>query len=378
MRITNYIIILIILMIIGSCITQFIPETDEDQNLLVVEGLITNQDEGNTIRLSLSMPLGKKAVVKPLKGCVVTVTDDQGGTMYFPESSTPGTYKSTSVGVIGRKYTLHIKTNSSITNSYSYESLPLEMNAVPPIDSIYYEKIKIADKTRWSPLLQGCQIYLDTYDPTGNCKYYRWDYNETWEFRLPFSKPVNNTCWISNNASVINIKNTSVISEDRISRYPLNFISNETDRLKVRYSILVNQYSLNEDEYDYWEKLQNVTQDVGSLYDIIPSSVPGNIYCVEDPGEKVLGYFSVSAKTSKRFFIKDYFSGIVNLYTDCISDTIFGNASDIPGLNISAWILEQVLPPQPPYAVITNIRGCADCTVRGTIVEPYFWHDDNR
>jgi hypothetical protein len=309
MRITNYIIILIILMIIGSCITQFIPETDEDQNLLVVEGLITNQDEGNTIRLSLSMPLGKKAVVKPLKGCVVTVTDDQGGTMYFPESSTPGTYKSTSVGVIGRKYTLHIKTNSSITNSYSYESLPLEMNAVPPIDSIYYEKIKIADKTRWSPLLQGCQIYLDTYDPTGNCKYYRWDYNETWEFRLPFSKPVNNTCWISNNASVINIKNTSVISEDRISRYPLNFISNETDRLKVRYSILVNQYSLNEDEYDYWEKLQNVTQDVGSLYDIIPSSVPGNIYCVEVLVRRFLVISAFQPRLRKGFLSKIIFQG---------------------------------------------------------------------
>jgi hypothetical protein len=378
MKIRNYIVISILMLIIGSCITQFIPETDEDQNLLVVEGIITNQDGGNTIRLSLSMPLGKKAVVRPLKGCVVTVTDDQGETLYFPESSTPGTYRSGSVGVIGRKYTLHVKTNNSITNNYSYESLPLEMKPVPPIDSIYYEKVIIADKTKWSPLKQGCQIYLNTFDPTGNCKYYRWDYNETWEFRLPFAVPVNNTCWISNNASVINIKNTSVISENRINRYPLNFISNETDRLGVKYSILVNQYSLNEDEYEYWEKLQNVIQDVGSLYDIIPSSVPGNIYCVENPGEKVLGYFSVSAKTSKRFFIKDYFSGIVNLYADCISDTIYGGASEVPGLNVTAWILEQTYPPQPPLTVITTTRGCADCTVRGTIVQPDFWNDDNR
>ncbi len=378
MKITNFIVILIILITIGSCITQFIPETDEDQNLLVVEGLITNQYEGNTIKLSLSMPLGKKAIVKPLRGCFVTVTDDLGGIMYFPESSTPGTYVSASVGVIGRKYTLHVETNSSITNNHSYESSTLEMKQVPSIDSIYYEKVKIAEMVPWKPAQEGCQIYLNTYDPTGNCKYFRWDYSETWEFRLPFSVPVNNTCWVSNNAGVINIKNTSVMTESRVSRYPLNFISNETDRLKVKYSILVNQYSLNEDEFDYWEKLLNVTQEVGSLYDIIPSSVPGNIYCLEDPGEKVLGYFSVSAKTSRRFFIKDYFSGIVNLYSDCISDTIYGSASNVPGLNVSAWILEQTYPPQPPLVVITTIRGCADCTVRGTKVEPYFWHDDNR
>ncbi len=378
MQIKNYIIISIISLVTGSCITQFIPETDEVQNLLVVEGLITDQNDGNVIRLSLSMPLGKKAVVKPLRGCDVSVSDDQGGIIYFNESSTPGTYKSPIVGVIGRKYTLHVKTNNPITNSYSYESLPMEMKTVPPIDSIFYEKVNISEKTLWSPLKQGAQIYLNTYDPTMNCKYYRWDYNETWEFRLPYGFPVNNTCWISNNASVINIKNTSVLSEDRIIRYPLNFISNETDRLKVRYSILVNQYSLNEDEYYYWEKLQNVIQDVGSLYDVIPSSVPGNIFCVEDPGEKVLGYFSVSAKTSKRFFIKDNFQGIINLYTDCVSDTIFSGAPVIQGLNVSAWIIEQDLFAHPPYTVITNFRGCADCTVRGTIVEPNFWHDDNR
>jgi len=377
MKIRNYIVISVLMLFIGSCITQFIPETDEDQNLLVVEGLVTNEINGNTIRLSLSMPLGKKAVVKPLRGCNVTVTDDMGSTMYFPESSTPGIYRSASQGIIGRKYTLHVRTNT-LTNNYSYESLPMEMKAVPPIDSIFYEKIKIADKTAWSPLKQGAQIYLNTYDPTGTCKFYRWDYNETWEFRLPYSVPVNNTCWISNNASVINIKNTSVMSEDKINRYPINFISNETDRLKVRYSILVNQYSLSEDEFDYWEKLQNVIQEVGSLYDIIPSSVPGNVFCVENPSVKVLGYFSVSAKTSQRFFIKDYFSGIINLYSECIADTIYGSAPEISGLNITAWILEQNLYAQPPYTVITNIRGCADCTVRGTIVEPYFWNDDNR
>ena len=128
----------------------------------------------------------------------------------------------------------------------------MEMKAVPPIDSLYFERTLIADKEPGIPAKEGCQIYLDTHDPSAKCKYYRWDYNETWEFRLPFSVPVNKTCWISNDAVVINIKNTNLMSEDIINRFPLHFISNETDRLKVKYSILVNQYSLNEDEFNYW------------------------------------------------------------------------------------------------------------------------------
>lgn len=374
MKIRN-ILILILVAASGSCITQFIPETDEDKNILVVEGLITDHPEDNVVRLSLSMPLGKKSTLKPLKGCTVTVTDDRGRLYTFNETSISGTYKSNMQGMIGRKYTLHVKTKNVQTNNYSYESMAVEMLPVPPIDSVYYEKVTIAEKTSERPKLEGCQIYLNTHDPSEKCKNYRWDYNETWMFRLPFSAPVNNTCWISNNSDAINIKSTSVISEDRISRYPLLFISNETDRLKVKYSILVNQYSMSADELEYWEKMQNVIQDVGGLYDITPAFIPGNIYCVDNSAEKVLGYFSVSAKTSKRVFIRDYFAGIVNPYSSCAleSDTLSGSNPHVEGLNITAWILEQTM----TYTVITHSRYCADCTTRGTTTRPGFWDEGN-
>jgi len=104
----------------------------------------------------------------------------------------------------------------------------------------------------------------------------------------------------------------------------------------------VNQYSLNEDEYIYWEKLQNISEEVGSLYDITPSSISGNIFCIEDPAEQVLGYFSVSAKTSKRIYIDGYFRGLVNYYTTCPYDTIYGTGT-IPNLNSSVWVIEEDL-----------------------------------
>ncbi|MGB8491716.1 MAG: DUF4249 domain-containing protein [Bacteroidales bacterium] len=380
MKIKISILIAVLLLSAGGCITQFIPETDELQEILVVEGLVTNQDEPAIVRLSKSMPLGKKSSREPLSGCIVTVTDDSGNNYELPESvsgtysTAPGVFR----GVAGRKYVLHIKTNNSTTDHYSYESVPVEMIPVPPIDTIFYEKVKIIAPEPWDDVHDGCQIYLNTTDPTGKCKFYRWDYNETWEIRLPFSAPVNHTCWISGNSTVINIKSTNSLSENRVSRYPLNYISDQTDRLKVKYSMFVNQYSLTQDEFDYWEKLRNVAQEVGSLYDIIPASIPGNIYCIENTGQKVLGFFSVSAKTSKRIFIKDIFNGIINPYLYCIDDTIIGRDPKIPDLNISNWILEQDLNAMPPYTITTDIWGCADCTVRGSNIEPEFWHDDQK
>jgi len=225
---------------------------------------------------------------------------------------------------------------------------------------------------------QECQVYLNTTDPDGICKHFRWDFSETWMFRLPYDVP-NRICWISNNSNSIFIKNTSVLSEDRIEKWPVNYISAKTDRLSKRYSLLVNQYSLNEDEYNYWEKLQNVTENVGSLYDITPVSIPGNIYCIEDPSEQVLGYFSVSAKTSKRIFIEDYFAGLVYLYNQCPSDTVFGRGPEPEGLGVSYWlIIDNSLDFLNPYKVYTIYKDCADCTSRGTTEEPSFWREESK
>jgi hypothetical protein len=374
MRSKIFITILFIILIIGGCITPFLPETDEDPNLVVVEGLITDQLEVNTVRLSRSMPLGKTATLKPLKGCIVSITDDVGNRFYLNESNTAGTYltdPSIFQGVVGRKYTLHISTNNATETNYSYESKPIEMKAVPHIDSLFYEKVVIHEEDEYNQLQEGSQVYLNTYDPKGECSFYRWNYVETWKFQLPYSVP-NQICWVTNNSIDINIKNTSILSEDRVTRLPLKLISNETDRLNVRYTILVNQFSVSEDEFSYWEKLQNISEEVGGLYDIVPSSIPGNIFCIEDPGEKVLGYFSVSAKSSKRIYIDETFRGLPNLYRECPDDTLSYN-TPVPGLNSSTWVIVDA--PYEGYKVITYTKGCADCTVRGTTIKPDFWTD---
>jgi hypothetical protein len=374
MKSISYIVLSLFLLIVGGCITEFVPQTDEDPDLLVVEGLITDQPEVYTVKLSRSMPLGKMATIKPLKGCIISIKDDVGNTYQLTESSTAGTYltdKNTFKGVVGRKYTLHINTNNSTATHHTYESKPMELKAVPPVDSLYYEKVVIQEKTEDTSPEDGCQVYLNTHDSKEKCKFYRWDYVETWKFQLPYYVP-NQTCWISSNSNEINIKNTSVLSEDRVTRYPLKFISNETDRLDLRYSILVNQYSLNEDEFTYWEKLQNISEDIGGLYDIIPSTIPGNLFCVEDPTEQVLGYFSVSAKTSKRIYVDENFRGLVNLYRECPADTVaFG--APLEGLNVYVWVI--VENEEEGWEVTTYTKGCADCTVRGTTTKPDFWTD---
>ena len=369
-----------LLIFLSGCITEFVPETKEEKELLVVEGLITDQPGINTVKLSKSMPFGVKSEAKPLSGCIVIISDNEGNWYWLNENS-PGNYITDSASFRGREgviYTLRITAGDDI-NSLNYESYPVEMVPVPPIDSIYYEKLVIKEDYVNYGGIDECQIFLDTHDPQNLNKYYRWDFDETWVLRLLW--PVEKIkCWVSDTSTTINIKSTAAFNESRIIRHPVTYISNTTDRLLRKYSISVNQYSLSEDEYIYWEKIQNITDQAGGLYDIIPASVPSNIFCVENPGEDVLGYFSVSAKSSKRIFIQDDFGGIIDQYPDCPIDTVYGEV-EIWGLDVSVWVLADYPPGSwgfgsPRIRILTDKRGCADCTTRGTTNKPPYWTGD--
>jgi hypothetical protein len=192
-------------------------------------------------------------------------------------------------------------------------------------------------------------------------------------FQLPYVV-ANNICWISENSGVINVKNASILSENRITKNPLAFITPESDRLSLKYCLQLNQYSISEDEFDYWEKLKKITDEIGSLYDVTPTFIPGNVTCNEDPEQDVLGYFSVSAVSSKRIYISNNFKGLVNLYKQCPADTV-NDLKTVPDLNKKMWVIETNSLVTPPTYILTRIKGCADCTVRGTKVKPMWWDD---
>lgn len=363
------------IMLMNTCVTEFVPEIKEDEQLLVVEGLLTDQPVSDTIFLSRSMPVGLKEDATPFSKCIVRITDELGNTQVLKEVK-PGAYITDPAlfrGEIGKSYRLRINTNTGISSRH-YESSMMEMKPVPPVDSVYYEKTVIRPDYEGYFGIDGCQIYLDTHDPANECKYYRWEYTETWVLRLLFGV-ANQTCYVSDRSKSINIKSTAAYGQSLVKRQPVTFIDNQTDRLKTRYSIEVEQYSLNEDEYDFWERLQNESVNVGGLYDIIPYTIPGNMTCLENPGEKVLGYFSVSAKSVKRIFISDEFDGIIYRYGDCATDTVYGE-EDIPGIDSIVWTIWDFPKGRSPrMRVLTDRRGCADCTVRGAKEKPAFWID---
>jgi len=357
-----------------SCLREYVPDISDLDEVIVVEGLITDQPESNTIIISKSKSLWNNTLPDRLTGCTVTLSDNEGNTFDMKEQTMPGVYQTDPAifrGVPGREYILHIQTSEE-DEKLNFESIPMKMLPVPEIDNIYYEKT-INIEIPSAP--EGCSIYLDTHDPTGTCKFFRWEYTETWEFRIPFEVAYRN-CWRSISSEEILIKNGSLHNENSVTRFPVLLISEPEDRFSAKYSILVKQYSLNEDEYLFWERLNNTVNQTGGLYDQIPSNAFSNIYCVERPDIKVLGYFSVSSVSSKRLFINEHFKYLETRYMKCLNDTVATNMPDtLPGLNSSLWVVKDYSDNIPPFVIYTYDMGCADCRTRGSAIKPSFWDE---
>jgi hypothetical protein len=368
MRSQKIIRLFLFIALVAGCTVEFLPETDESQDLLVVDGMITNNNQVHRIRLSRSTPVGSPLGSKPVKGAVVTIKDENGIVTTLTESP-DGTYCTDSTEFTGRpggKYSLSIEINNT-----SYATDLIEMKPVPPMSDLYYEKVPLVSSSDTNYLEEGCRIYIDTYDPSGECLYFRWDYEETWEYQIPYNV-INKICYVSENSDEVLIKNTSLYSQAKVTKFPVLSISNETDRLKETYSILVNQYSLTEEEYDFWDRVQSVSQNVGNLYDITPMAISGNIRCITNPKETVLGYFSVSAVTQERLFIHEHFYGLPGFFIYCATDTARVTLPET-GLNTEYWVIEDYSDEVPPFWVITDYKECADCTTRGTSIMPPYW-----
>mgnify|MGYP001810971280 CR=1 FL=1 len=219
---------LLFILIFVGCTIEFLPEVDENKELLVVEGMITDQYQTNIIRLSKSLPLGKPLIRKPVRSAVVTITDEKGVVTTLKEIKS-GTYATDSTkfrGRVGGRYALNIK----IANAF-YSTPNIEMKPVPAITSLDYEKVDITDPRDIEYLAQGCKIFLDTYDPEAKCLYYRWDFVETYEYKVPF-EVANKRCWVTEKSDKILIRNTSIYNQARVSDFQITSISNLSDKLK--------------------------------------------------------------------------------------------------------------------------------------------------
>jgi hypothetical protein len=199
---------------------------------------------------------------------------------------------------------------------------------------------------------------------------YTADYIYTGDTILPLPEDTISTCYRTDPILSIFTGSTKSLSVNGLRRNALNRVTNESPRLLIRYSLLVEQHSLTNAAFGYWDQLKALTGETGGLYETQPPVTQGNMYNVSDPGERVLGTFYATQPQEKRIFVDEALDIWIPRY-DCKLDTIQG----VEDLGIEfPYYLFSLAPegPNPPF--LTGDKYCWDCRIRGgTNHKPDFW-----
>src|SRR5882724_8743830 len=146
------------------------PQIKNSPNYLVVDGVLSSGDS-TKIKLSRTRSFNDSLSYSPETGAKVEVIGE-GSDSYSLTETGDGVYFINYLSLNpGEKYQLRINT----TDGKQYDSDPLTVKETPPIDSV-----------NWTGDDKGIQIFVNTHDPSNDTRYYRWEYEEVWEYHAAF------------------------------------------------------------------------------------------------------------------------------------------------------------------------------------------------
>ncbi len=321
----------IIVFIVLGCSEKYNFESNTYEEAFVVEATITNELKIQEVKLTKTYRL--ESLVPTIEtGASVYVSDNLGNQYSFLENA--GTYKSVNPfqAISGRSYQLHFTTS----NGKSYESTPEQTPTATLLQDVVPEVVT-KDGVR------GVQISAKSFDATNTSKYYRYEYEETYKIIAPKWSPYKavvtgpeemiitpritevKTCYKTDLSTNIILTETNGQSEDRVD-YPVRFISNQNYIISYRYTILLKQYVQNLDSRNYYRTLKQISETGNSiLSQTQPGFLIGNLKSINDPKERVVGFFDVSSVSSKRIYFNysKLFPSepLPPYYTDCSDET---------------------------------------------------------
>jgi hypothetical protein len=395
MKLSTGLSVLAITLIYGCKRSYAPPAITGNNNYLVIEGIIAAGQDSTIIKLSRTVNLAGTTTANPELNATVTVQGDQNVSYALPQLDS-GRYAAPPLNLDNsHKYRLLITTADGRTYASDYEPVKI----TPPIDTLAY-----------SITGDGLNIYTNAHDPSNSTKYYRWDYSETYVYISDINtfykydpsnpdptqqsviRPADeqiNTCYVTLKSSTVLLNSSAKLQQDVIQNNPITEIPKTSEKILHRYSILVKQYALTPDAYNFWSILRKNTEQIGTIFDAQPSEVKGNIHCMSNPAEPVIGYMSVSTIAQKRIFIDradlpvwPYPVPTCKSYDLCwFQSAAFPPAELISGLIIPLGVIKQTgscdKEIRPSYTVIVGDNTCVDCRLHlgGINKAPGFWKE---
>lgn len=388
----KFLTVIFLLLALTGCTEQYAFKNNDFESALVVEGTITNEVKNQTIKISQVYQL-EETGRQFEKGANVFVSDDQGNEYQFAEKDTVYASITQFRAEPGRKYQLKIRTKAGKNYTSDEQTLTTETK----LDNITATVENVKGQ-------RGVQINANSYDPTNTSKYYRYEYVETYKIIAPMwdsrqtitdgnsilispRTKETKTCYSTKKSEEIILNSTNSVNEDRV-HFPVRFISDQNYIISHRYTIFVKQYVQNFAAYTFYKTLRDLSSSGSILSPKQPGFFYGNIKSIENPTEKVIGFFEVSSVSSERIYFNyaDLFPNepLPPYYESNCDIQQFKNCDDSQNPECKGAILRSLINTHSLVHYSSNEAAslyymvnspCGDCTSFSSNIIPPFWVD---
>jgi len=376
-----HMILFVIIASVVSCVEEIPLESSGFEEAIVIEATITNEVKQHQIKLFQAFALDTTGP-NPLSGAVVKVI---GKSEYLFEEGEDGIYTSRDsfAAQPGINYQLNI-----LANGKEYESELMELLGTNSIDQLEANRINFRGDN-------GVAITLNNQTSNGVANYYKYEYVETFKFNSNYFK-VNDiiiengepievpkqkeeyTCYRTTNSQEIILANTNSLSENSVNDLLVKFIESNNPAVSNRYSLLVKQFIISREAYTYYEILKELSSSDNLFSQSQPGFYAGNISNINNPDEKVIGFFNISSVSEKRIYFnyEDFYDpGSIRPRFVPFA----GCEATSPSIATLIVQIEQGTvrwsETTPGGAILVVPTRCVDCTVFGTNEKPEFWVD---
>jgi len=304
--------------IFTACQDLYSPEIESFSDALVVEGILTDQNEYVTVKLSRSASFSDDSYFYGERKAVVSIESASGNSWGTTEIGR-GTYQTNEPvsAIVGEGYYVKIITSGGEEYRSEIEQMmpPTSIGSVFLTDSIFRD----LSYNYWGePVVSdfaGISFAVRPNDTEGESIGYLYKWNALTNYTIySTAGPAgfNYFCWeelISNSIYVYDYYNDDYIIElpvgdlHSLSYYMLSPLPIDSSRFEGVITTVattglyyhLKQYAITKKGAKYWRSVKNQSEASGKLFDPVEEQIYGNIRCVSDSNKIAFGYFNVAS-----------------------------------------------------------------------------------
>ncbi len=308
---------LFVVFVFAACEDVYNPDLEQRENALVADARLVYGSSSNYIKLTETDNFDMQDPEYPaVTSAVVNLIDENNSEYLLPQNS--GGYYHINFGLDpAMSYKLRINYKGEIYES-EFERVPLPAK----VDTVYgYSSSKITNLGGINSAgdlnkKSGVQLYADI-QKNNDVKYYRFTATKIMQYTYTIMVP-----FMGGEIALTVFGWKSFFPQDYfniaappeygtsndISKHPLFFLEKEGylgfDERFAGWILILNQYSLSESAYNFYNDLNSQLTAEGKLFDPLYVQARNNLKCVTNPQKLIFGNFEISAVSETRWFVR--------------------------------------------------------------------------